>query len=151
MISLSVTIFIITGFLVIFILCVIMIAQNQEFDRRINALASSQIGLCESQKGLSESQISLANGFESLTNDFQELIKEHENLRKKYEFINKAQQQQARANLRKQLLTLVGGSKETATQLIELEKTANPGRSRDWYLKKVILDLQQDKSSCSHT
>ena len=131
-----------------------MAVQHDDFDKRINALASSQLKvinaletLHDDQNNLSESQIGLANKFESLVNDFQELVKEHEILRKKYEFINKAQQQQARTNLQKQLLILVGGKKATATQLIELEKTANPGRSGDWYLKKVILDLQQDKTS----
>jgi Tfp pilus assembly protein PilN len=137
MTSLSTTILIITGFLVIFILlCVIVAAQHDEFSRRIDALASSQLktinvleSLGKNFQDLSVSQIDLTESFKSLINDFQELVQEHESLREKYEVINKAQQHQARTNLQKQLLTLVDGNKETATQLIELEKIANPGRS----------------------
>lgn len=72
----------------------------------------------------------------------EELCKEDKDLRRKCELLTKAQQQQAVTNLQALVFILVGGKREKAARLIDLEKIANPGKSEDWYLKKVILNLQ---------
>ncbi|PSB26931.1 hypothetical protein [Chlorogloea sp. CCALA 695] len=161
--TLTITILLITAFFVLFALLYVSI-QYQELEKRFRLLAGSQVALSESQTALSESQTALseshlvlseshlvlAEDFEALSKDCQDLVKEHKDLRKKYEFIAKAQQQQAIANLQRQLFTLVGGNQITANGLIEIEKTANPGRSESWYLKKVTFDLQRNEYKHSH-
>ncbi|MBA2750238.1 MAG: hypothetical protein H0U45_16300 [Tatlockia sp.] len=149
--TLTITILLITAFFALFALLYVSI-RYEELEKRFRLLAESQrnlsesqIGLADSQRDLSESQIFLAEDFKALSKDFQDIVNDHKDLRKKYEFIAKAQQQQAIANLQRQLCTLMGGNQVTANELIEIEKTANPGRVEDWYLKKVIFDLQRNE------
>jgi tetratricopeptide (TPR) repeat protein len=47
------------------------------------------------------------------------------------------------AALRQRLLILVSGQWPIATRLIEHAKENYPGRSEDWYLQKVVHDLEQ--------
>jgi tetratricopeptide (TPR) repeat protein len=47
------------------------------------------------------------------------------------------------ATLRQRLLILVSGQWPIATRLIEHAKENYPGRSEDWYLQKVVHDLEQ--------
>ena len=46
---------------------------------------------------------------------------------------------------RQQLLRLVGGHWEIAQRLIEQAKNYYPGMSEEWYLEKVIRDLERDR------
>lgn len=135
--TLTITILLITAFFILFALLYVGI-QYQELEKRFRLLA-------ESQKALSESQIYLAEGFEELAKEFQDLVKEHKYLSEKYQLVAKVQHQQTIANLQRQVFTFVSGNRETANQLIDIEKTASPGRSEIWYLKKVLFDLQRDE------
>ncbi|WP_144415963.1 hypothetical protein [Calothrix sp. 336/3] len=47
--------------------------------------------------------------------------------------------------LEKHLLNLVAGERQTATRLISHAKRQNPGKSQQWYLEKVIWDLERDR------
>jgi hypothetical protein len=47
--------------------------------------------------------------------------------------------------MRQKLLRLVGGYWEIAERLIEDTKYRYPGMSEDWYIEKVIQDLERDK------
>jgi hypothetical protein len=46
--------------------------------------------------------------------------------------------------LRRELLTLVHGQQDTAERLILAERRKNPGKSKRWYLEKVIYDLRRN-------
>jgi tetratricopeptide (TPR) repeat protein len=47
--------------------------------------------------------------------------------------------------LQNRLLTLVGGYWGVAERLIELARRKNPGMPENWYLEKVISDLERDR------
>jgi tetratricopeptide (TPR) repeat protein len=47
--------------------------------------------------------------------------------------------------LRQRLLSMVGGQWEIAQRLIQQQRDYNPGMSDEWYLQKVIYDLQRDR------
>lgn len=47
--------------------------------------------------------------------------------------------------LQNRLLSLVGGYWEVAERLIELAKRKTPGMAENWYLEKVIYDLERDR------
>lgn len=47
--------------------------------------------------------------------------------------------------LRQRLLRMVGGYWEIAQRLIDQKQEYNPGMSDDWYLQKVIDDLERDR------
>ena len=48
-------------------------------------------------------------------------------------------------NLQIKLLRLLNGDRYTANRLIALAKTKNPDRSLDWWVEKVIFDLERDR------
>ncbi len=47
--------------------------------------------------------------------------------------------------LRQRLLRMVGGYWEIAERLIEQKQDSYPGMSEEWYLQKVIEDLERDR------
>jgi tetratricopeptide (TPR) repeat protein len=47
--------------------------------------------------------------------------------------------------LRQHLLKLVGGQTEIAERLLEQAKYCYPGMSDDWYIEKVIYDIERDR------
>ncbi len=47
--------------------------------------------------------------------------------------------------LRQHLLKLVGGQAEIAERLLEQAKYCYPGMSDDWYIEKVIYDIERDR------
>jgi uncharacterized Tic20 family protein len=47
--------------------------------------------------------------------------------------------------LQKRLLTLLKGDVPTAKRLLAQQRQRNPGRSDNWYLEKVIYDLERDR------
>ncbi len=47
--------------------------------------------------------------------------------------------------LRQRLLRLVGGYWEIAQRLIDQAKRYYPGMSEEWYMEKVIDDLERDR------
>lgn len=54
---------------------------------------------------------------------------------------------QASRNLQIKLLQLLNGDRHTANRLIALAKARNPDKSIDWWVEKVIFDLQRDRGS----
>ena len=62
------------------------------------------------------------------------------------QLIAKVQKEQSIHQLRSLLLKLVDGDKEAAKKMIELERLANPGQSEEWYLKRVIFDINHKNS-----
>ncbi|MDB9379694.1 tetratricopeptide repeat protein, partial [Nodularia sphaerocarpa] len=53
--------------------------------------------------------------------------------------------QQNYSLLRQKLLRMVGGYWEIAQRLIDQQQEYNPGMSDEWYLQKVIDDLERDR------
>ncbi|MDM9381174.1 hypothetical protein QUB80_10710 [Chlorogloeopsis sp. ULAP01] len=47
--------------------------------------------------------------------------------------------------LQKQLLTLLRGDVSAAKRLLKHQRQLHPGKSDNWYLEKVIYDLQRDR------
>ena len=47
--------------------------------------------------------------------------------------------------LQGRLINMVSGDKEAAHRLVEIVRTANPGRSEQWYWEKAIDDLIRDR------
>ena len=47
--------------------------------------------------------------------------------------------------LRQRLLRMVGGYWEIAQRLIDQQQEYHPGMSDEWYLQKVIADLERDR------
>ncbi|MCP2731284.1 tetratricopeptide repeat protein [Limnofasciculus baicalensis] len=52
---------------------------------------------------------------------------------------------QPNQELQERLLRMVGGYWDVAARLIELAKQKHPGMSENWYLEKVIQDLERDR------
>lgn len=52
---------------------------------------------------------------------------------------------QACKTLQIELLRLLNGDRKTANRLIALAKAKNPDKSVDWWVEKVIFDLQRDR------
>lgn len=48
-------------------------------------------------------------------------------------------------NLQIKLLRLLNGDRHKANRLIALAKTKNPHKSLDWWVEKVIFDLERDR------
>ena len=48
-------------------------------------------------------------------------------------------------SLDRELLKLLGGSKETALRLLRKARKNHPGKSYLWYHEKVIRDLERDR------
>lgn len=48
-------------------------------------------------------------------------------------------------HLRQRLIRLVGGSWEMAERLVEIARFKYPGESEEWYLQKVIFDLESNR------
>ncbi|MGB3652738.1 MAG: hypothetical protein WBA41_16200 [Rivularia sp. (in: cyanobacteria)] len=53
--------------------------------------------------------------------------------------------EQANPRLRKQLLLLVGGDRNTANRLVAGIKKSHPEKSINWTLEKAIYDLERDR------
>ena len=53
--------------------------------------------------------------------------------------------EQANPRLRKQLLLLVGGDRNTANRLVAGIKKTHPEKSINWILEKAIYDLERDR------
>ena len=53
----------------------------------------------------------------------------------------------ASSKLRKKLLTLLHDDQDTAIRLLSQVKINNPNRSINWYVEKVIYDLERDRGS----
>ncbi len=53
--------------------------------------------------------------------------------------------EQANPRLRKQLLLLVGGDRNTANRLVAGIKKSHPDKSINWILEKAIYDLERDR------
>ncbi|HEY9805435.1 MAG TPA: hypothetical protein V6D04_02635, partial [Candidatus Obscuribacterales bacterium] len=47
--------------------------------------------------------------------------------------------------LQSRLLTLLNGDRQTAERLLAQVQKANPDRSGEWWLEKVIHDLERDR------
>jgi hypothetical protein len=54
--------------------------------------------------------------------------------------------QQASRRLRQKLLTLLHNDWDAANRLLAKVKTKNPHKSNDWYVEKVIYDLERDRA-----
>lgn len=54
---------------------------------------------------------------------------------------------QASRELQKKLLRLLHSDRDTANRLLSQVKMRNPNRSIDWYVEKVIYDLERDRGS----
>ena len=52
---------------------------------------------------------------------------------------------QASRNLQIKLLRLLHNDRHTANRLIALAKARNPDKSIDWWVEKVIFDLERDR------
>ena len=52
---------------------------------------------------------------------------------------------QASRELQNQLLRSLHGDRELAIRLLSQVKTKNPGKPVDWYVEKVIYDLERDR------
>jgi len=52
---------------------------------------------------------------------------------------------QASRKLQKKLLRLLHDERDTANRLLSQAKMKNPNRSTDWYVEKVIYDLERDR------
>jgi hypothetical protein len=52
---------------------------------------------------------------------------------------------QASRKLQKKLLRLLHDERDTANRLLSQAKMKNPNRSIDWYVEKVIYDLERDR------
>ncbi len=52
---------------------------------------------------------------------------------------------QASRNLQIKLLRLLHNDRHTANRLIALAKARNPDKSIDWWIEKVIFDLERDR------
>lgn len=52
---------------------------------------------------------------------------------------------QARRELQKKLLSLLHNDLNTASRLLSHVEMKNPGRSINWYVEKVIYDLERDR------
>ena len=53
--------------------------------------------------------------------------------------------EQASRQLQKKLLRLLHDERDTANRLLYQAKLKNPNRSVDWYVEKVIYDLERDR------
>ena len=53
---------------------------------------------------------------------------------------------QASRNLQIKLLRLLHNDRHTANRLIALAKARNPDKSIDWWVEKVIFDLERDRT-----
>ena len=53
--------------------------------------------------------------------------------------------EQANRKLQKKLLRLLHDERDTANRLLYQVKLKNPNRSVDWYVEKVIYDLERDR------
>jgi hypothetical protein len=62
--------------------------------------------------------------------------------------LNKWWQKYREANrsnqLHHELMILLHGQSDTAQRLIDLEQIKHPGKSKSWYLDKVIYDLRRE-------
>lgn len=58
---------------------------------------------------------------------------------------NKLRFDQASHELQNKLMRLLHGDRELAIRLLSQLKTKNPGKSVDWYVEKVIYDLDRDR------
>lgn len=54
---------------------------------------------------------------------------------------------QASRGLQKKLLTLLHDDGDTANRLLSQVKLKNPHKSTDWYVEKVIYDLERDRGA----
>lgn len=59
--------------------------------------------------------------------------------------VNQNNQPQASRNLQIKLLRLLNNDRHTANRLIALAKARNPDKSTDWWVEKVIFDLERDR------
>lgn len=108
-----------------------------DLSARIDALAESQILLAKSQKELASAVIDLAQShtlIDTLSAEQKRLAADHQQLAKAF-------RAHTVAALKEQLTALCAGDRMTARQRYELEKTANPGKSDDWYFKQAISSL----------
>lgn len=55
--------------------------------------------------------------------------------------------EQASRKLQKKLLRLLHDERDTANRLLSQAKLKNPNKSVDWYVEKVIYDLERDRGS----
>ncbi len=51
----------------------------------------------------------------------------------------------SKIRLEQELLTLVHGNTATANRLVNGEKRRHPNQTQQWYLEKVIYDLQRGR------
>lgn len=72
----------------------------------------------------------------STSNQFSSSSKSHE---------NQLSFDRASRQLQHQLLRLLEGDRDLAMRLISQVKIKNPGKSVDWYVEKVIYDLERDR------
>jgi hypothetical protein len=55
--------------------------------------------------------------------------------------------EQGSRRLQKKLLRLLHDERDTANRLLSQAKLKNPNKSVDWYVEKVIYDLERDRGS----
>lgn len=55
--------------------------------------------------------------------------------------------EQASRKLQKKLLRLLHDERDTANRLLSQVKLKNPNKSVDWYVEKVIYDLERDRGA----
>lgn len=63
----------------------------------------------------------------------------------KVTFADQNNKPQAARNLQIKLLRLLHNDRHTANRLIALAKARNPDKSIDWWVEKVIFDLERDR------
>lgn len=130
---------------------VIFAASYGDLSARIDTLAESQMLLADSQKelgsavrDLAQSHILIAGGQQATADvlrDLDALSAEQARLAADHQQLAKALRAHTAAALKERLITLCAGDRLTARQRYELEKTAHPGKSDDWYFKQAIASV----------
>ncbi|OWZ84772.1 hypothetical protein [Natranaerobius trueperi] len=59
--------------------------------------------------------------------------------------ITSSREQHLRNKCKSLLKTSDAEAEKTLTRLIERQKERNPGKSEEWYLDKILYDLEKDK------
>ncbi len=107
-------------------------------------LADGQIELGSAIRDLSQSHILIADGQRATADvlrGLDALSAGQQRIDNDLQQLSKAFRAHTVAALKEHLITLCGGDRLTARQRYELEKTANPGKSDDWYFKQAISSL----------
>jgi tetratricopeptide (TPR) repeat protein len=107
--------------------------------------AMAYLRLEELQKAIDDYQTAATRYCE--TEDWDNYQKALDALKQLQSTVPQSQQKDVKSNpLRQRLLMLVGGQWALAERLIEQAKYYYPNMDEDWYLEKVIYDLERDRN-----